>query len=116
MRSLSLAPRKNEGHGDEVLPVATETIEMLYDNYKHSIPTEKTMGRTMRFKALPESELSDDDMLYGVSREQAERDLENALRGFAMPKTAGSWFWQSENDRDLVVLKSWTDANLTAKP
>ena len=68
------------------------------------------MHRTSRFKALPESELTDDDMLYGVSREQAEKDLEKALQGFAMPADAGSWFWQSENDKDLVVLRSWAKA------
>ena len=109
VRSLTLSPRKTDGHGgDETLPVCAETIEELYDIYKHSIPSEKTMHRTSRFKALPESELSDDDMLYGVSREQAEKDLEDALRGFVMPEDAGTYFWQSKNDRDLVVLKSWT--------
>lgn len=84
-----------------------EMLEAAYAAYKHSIPSEKTMHRTARFYALPESELSDDDMLYGVSREQAERDLEQALQGFTMPEGAG-WFWQSENDPDLVVLRSWT--------
>jgi hypothetical protein len=67
------------------------------------------MSRTPRFKALPESELSDDDMLYGVGREQAERDLEKALQGFAIPEDAG-WFWQSPNEPDLVVLRQWTTA------
>jgi hypothetical protein len=111
VRSLTLSPRKTDGHGgDETLPVCAETIEELYDIYKHSIPSEKTMHRTSRFKALPESELTDDDMLYGVSREQAEKDLEDALRGFVMPEDAGTYFWQSKNDKDLVVLKSWTKA------
>lgn len=86
-----------------------EDLETAYAIYKHSIPSERTMGRTPRFYALPESELSNDDMLYGVPREQAERDLEKALQGFQMPEGAG-WFWQSENDPDLVVLRSWTEA------
>ena len=84
-----------------------EDLETAYAIYKHSIPSERTMSRTPRFYALPESELSNDDMLYGVPREQAERDLEKALQGFLMPEGAG-WFWQSENDPDLVVLRSWT--------
>lgn len=83
-----------------------EDLETAYAIYKHSIPSERTMGRTPRFYALPESELSNDDMLYGVPREQAERDLEKALAGFTMPEGSG-WFWQSENDPDLVVLRSW---------
>lgn len=86
-----------------------EDLETAYAIYKHSIPSERTMGRTPRFYALPESELSNDDMLYGVPREQAERDLEKALQGFQMPEGAG-WFWQSENDPDLVVLRSWVAA------
>ena len=86
--------------------VTIEELEAAYATYKHSIPSEKTMHRTSRFYALPESELSDDDMLYGVRREDAERALENALKGFAMPEGAG-WFWKSENDPDLVVLRQW---------
>lgn len=97
------------GDACETLPVCSETIEELYGVYKHSIPSEKTMGRVPRFKALPEGELSDDDMLYGVPREEAERQLEKAMRGFRMPEDAGSWFWQSKKDRDLVVLRSWTE-------
>jgi hypothetical protein len=114
VRSLSYVEKRRSCRGEDVgdvggtLPVCAETIEELYDIYKHSIPSEKTMHRTSRFKALPEHELSDDDMLYGVPREQAERDLENALKGFVMPDNAGTYFWQSEKDRDLVVLKSWT--------
>lgn len=103
----------SNGETDVQLPVCADTIERLYDIYKHSIPSEKTMGRVPRFKALPESELTDDDMLYGVPREEAERQLERALKGFAMPDTAGSWFWQSEKDRDLVVLKSWTKQQIS---
>lgn len=87
---------------------SVEDLEAAYAVYKHSIPSEKAMHRASRFYALPESELSDDDMFYGVKREDAERDLERALQGFAMPDTAGSWFWQSPNDPDLVVLQSWT--------
>lgn len=106
VRSLTATAPQGAPDGD-VLPVCSETVELLYDTYKHSIPSEKTMGRVPRFKALDESELSDDDMLYGVPREEAERALEKAMRGFRMPEDAGSWFWQSKKDRDLVVLRSW---------
>jgi len=112
VRGLSRS-EKPGGQPKEVLPVCQETIEQLYDIYKHSIPSEKTMSRVPRFKALPEGELSDDDMLYGVSREQAERDLEAALKGFAMPAGAGSWFWQSDKDKDLVILRSWTNQRIS---
>jgi hypothetical protein len=110
VRSLTLRENRKAQDGSEPLPVCVETIEQLYDIYKHSIPTEKTMHRTSRFKALPEHELTDDDMLYGISREQAEKDLEKALKGFAMPETAGTYFWQSKKDKDLVILRSWAKA------
>ncbi len=109
---LLFAPtrRKQQQDGGDVEPVSVERLEYLYAIYKHSIPSEQTMGYTPRFYALPESELSDDDMLYGVPREKAERDLEQALRGFTIPADAGKWFWQSKNDPDLVVLRQWVDA------
>jgi hypothetical protein len=105
VRGLS-RPQDGQG-GQSTQPVTVEQLEELYAIYKHSVPSEKTMSRTARFHALPESELSDNDMLYGKDREQAEKDLEQALKGFAIPETAGSWFWQSHNDRDLVVLRQW---------
>lgn len=86
--------------------VYIEALEAAYEVYKHSIPSERTMRRTARFYALPESELSDEDMLYGMPCEQAEAALEQALAGFTMPEGSG-WFWQSKNDPDLVVLRSW---------
>jgi hypothetical protein len=117
VRSLSLGGSRNIEISTSLNDdTTTEELEAAYDCFKHSIPSEKSMHRVSRFKALPESELTDDDMLYGVPREDAERELEKALRGFSMPETAGSWFWQSKKDKDLVVLRSWTAANLTGKP
>ena len=106
VRSLSLSRKDAGGSNGSVTSI--EELEAAYAAYKNSVPSEKTMHRTSRFYALPESELSDDDMLYGVSREQAERELEKALRGFVMPEGSG-WFWQSTEDPDLVVLRSWTE-------
>jgi len=110
VRGLSLGVKEVKGVKEVRDNTSIEDLEAAYDIYKHSIPTEKTMHRTSRFKALPEHELTDDDMLYGVSREQAEKDLENALKGFAMPEDAGTYFWQSKKDKDLVVLRSWAKA------
>lgn len=109
VRVLSLPNLQQVETSSAVVPVTAEELEEKYAIYKHSIPSEKTMHRTSRFYALPESELSDDDMLYGVSREQAELDLEKALMGFTIPEGSG-WFWQSKNDPDLVVLRQWLPA------
>ena len=105
----SMSKYSNIQDAQLTVPTTTEQLEEAYAVYRHSIPSEKTMGKVPRFKALRESELSEDDMLYGVPREQAERELEQALQGFAMPDTAGSWFWQSKEQPDLVVLRTWVD-------
>ena len=105
VRGLTFGGKTAEHTGGETTSI--EALEAAYEVYKHSIPSERTMHRTARFYALPESELSDEDMLYGVPREEAEAALEFALADFAYPEDAG-WFWQSENDPDLVVLRSWT--------
>ena len=109
VRSLNVSEKRTAKSEKSSDATSIEELEAAYAVYKHSIPSERTMGRTPRFYALPESELSNDDMLYGVPREQAERELEKALAGFDYPEGAG-WFWQSDNDPDLVVLRSWTKA------
>ncbi len=57
--------------------VMLREIEGYYQQYKHSIPSERSEShRRSYFKALPEKDLSDHDMLYGVSREVARCQLE----------------------------------------
>jgi hypothetical protein len=47
-------------------------IEQRYMAYKHSVPSERSEShRRYYFKALPEKELSDEDMMYGERREVA---------------------------------------------
>ena len=114
VRSLTFGGKPTK-HTAAASLTSVEELEAAYAAYKNSIPTERTMHRTSRFKALAEHELDEGDMLYGVSREQAERELEKALAGFAMPEGAGNWFWQSHNDKDLVVLRSWCRNEVVAQ-
>lgn len=95
-------------------------VEELYRQYKHSVPSERSEGKSkLYFKALPEKELGDKAMLYGERREKAQIELElyilcQILHGFRWnPKTMGEWFWQSKADKDLVILRNWieTDCN-----
>ena len=90
------------------------TVERLYTFYKHSVPSERSESKSRRyFKALPERELSDDDMLYGKRRDPAQIELElyilcQVLLGLEWDEqTMGRWFWQSKEDKDLVILKQW---------
>ena len=97
-------------------------VEELYRRFKHSIPSERSESASCRyFTALPESELSDEDMLYGCRRDKAQIELElyilcqiiNGLKWNS--ETMGSWFWQGKTDKDLVILKQWVEpsCNLT---
>lgn len=95
-------------------------VEELYRRYKHSVPSERSESRSRRyFKALSERELSDEDMLYGWRRDTAQLMLElyflcQILNGFTWnPETMGHWFWQSKNDKDLVILREWVEPDKT---
>lgn len=87
----------------------------LYTAYKHSIPSEKSESKSRRyFKALPIKELSDDDFMYGMPREIARFHLEMALLRMIFfnhikweDETMGTWFWQSPDDKDFIILKDW---------
>lgn len=107
--------------GELGVPPLTEAevlakMEELYRRYKHSVPSERSEGRSRRyFRALPEKELDDGDMLYGERRDKAQAELElyllcQILHGFRWnPETMGRWFWQSRKDRDLVILREWVE-------
>ncbi|MCM1302195.1 MAG: hypothetical protein NC250_09320 [Alistipes senegalensis] len=91
-------------------------VEELYDRYKHSLPSERSESKARRyFMALPERELSDDAMLYGERRDKAQIELElfilcQLLGGFRWnTEKFGKWFWQSANDKDLIILRDWVE-------
>lgn len=93
-------------------------VEELYHRYKHSVPSERSEGKSrLYFMALPEKSLDDDDMLYGERRDRAQIELElyvlcQILGGLKWnPEKMGKWFWQSSADKDLVILKNWIEPN-----
>lgn len=93
-------------------------IEQRYAAYKHSVPSERSEShRRYYFKALPEKELSDEDMMYGERREVARCKLElyvlmQLLRGnLWWDNSWGTWFWCSKNDKDLIILRDWIEPN-----
>lgn len=91
-----------------------EKVEELYRYYKYSVPSERSESKTrLYFKALPEKELTDEDMLYGRRRDAAQLELElfvlcQIILGFEWDtERMGRWFWQSKEDKDLIMLKQW---------
>lgn len=99
----------------ELPEVALVMIENLYARYKHSIPSERSESKRKRyFYALPEHELDESDMMYGISRDRAQADLELHVLFFILNGSLvwdealmGKWFWQSSADKDLIILKNW---------
>lgn len=93
-------------------------VEELYRRYKHSIPSERSESTSRRyFMALLEKDLSDEDMLYGQRRDKAQIELElfilcQLLNGFRWnTEKFGRWFWQSKEDKELVLLRQWVEPN-----
>lgn len=91
-------------------------VEELYRIYKHSVPSERSEGKSHRyFISLPERSLSDDAMLFGERRDKAQIELElyvlcQIINGIKWnPEKMGKWFWQSSEDKDLVILRNWIE-------
>lgn len=96
--------------------VFMDVLYCAYETYKHSVPSERSDSHHKSyFKALPYEKLSDDDILYGKPRELARFILEVMfLRGVYKGKLKwhdewGSWFWQSADDKDFVILREWVE-------
>lgn len=92
-----------------------EKLENLYRRYKHSLPGERDQVKKSYFIALDEEDLSDEDVLYGERRQIAKFRLEFyvlcAIVSGALTwnEDWGKWFWQSENDKSLVILRQWVE-------
>lgn len=98
------------------MPILMHDIEMRYSIYKHSVPSERSERRQRNyFKALPYEQLTDEQMCYGWHREAARFQLEflilRALQTGKLwwDKSWGTWFWQSDTDKDLVILREWIE-------
>lgn len=94
-----------------------KTIYELYQNYKYSLPSERSDSKRKKyFKALSIDELTDEQLMCAGKRETAQA----ALEGFILcsildgsfvwdEESTGKWFWQSKTDGDLVILRSWVE-------
>lgn len=96
-------------------------LEKAYEDYKYSLPGFESAGGKASFqskclfKALVADKIPDGYILSGVMRREARLSLEllflvlivNGSLSTEEPPFADKWFWQSEKDRDLVILKEW---------
>lgn len=117
---LRVSEADKENWRNDYLPIdiIMRGIEKKYQKYKHSVPSERSEShRRSYFKALPEKDLSDEDMMYGEQREVARCYLEltvliDIIQGnLTWQKEWGSWFWQSPADKDLIILRDWVEPN-----
>lgn len=93
------------------------TLEVLYALYRKSVPSRRNDAKKSRyFVALPEKELSDQDLMYGEDRDYAQGALElhlllciltGAIDWNAREDFKGKWFWKSETHPDLILLRRW---------
>lgn len=103
--------------GVELTDSPLEQITQLYTRYQHSLPSERSENkRKCYFKSLPEHLLNDDDMLYGQSREYTQIALELYVLGVILNGSLkwdnfakGLWFWQSPENKDLILLREWIE-------
>lgn len=92
-------------------PITFELLETLYTIYKHSVPNGIKYKKTY-FKALTYDELSTEDLILGANRQTSKENLELAiisgvLNGSLIWPDETKWFWQSENDKDFILLRKW---------
>lgn len=118
---ISEADKENWRNDHIPIDITMKSIERSYQKYKHSVPSERSEShRHTYFKALPEKNLTDDDMIYGEQREVARCELEltvliQIIKGnLTWQDEWGSWFWQSPNDKDLVILRQWIEPDASA--
>lgn len=100
------------------LQVVLHMIRELYKNYKHSLPSERSDSKRKKyFKALSVDELTDEQLMCGGKRETTQATLEgfilcSVIAGHLVwdeDVMQGKWFYQSANDPDLVILRSWVE-------
>ena len=91
------------------------TIHKLFERYKHSVPSERSEGKRRRyFKALKLSEIDYDDFMFGEGRDTAQIKLELYVllssiyhKDFWEEIFKEQFFYQSDKDKDLIILKDW---------
>lgn len=94
-------------------------VEEYYREYLHSVPSARSEAKYRRyFRALPEHELSEEDMLYGQHRDITQLRLELFILIAIIQNTfvwddfaKGKWFWQSKKHPSLIILKKWIMQN-----
>lgn len=95
-----------------------EHLLQLHERYVYSVPSERSQSSSrLYFRALPEHELSMEDIMFGEPREVARCRLELTLLCFILLGTVNwetfsqgderMWFWKNNTVPSMVILKEW---------
>lgn len=90
-----------------------DVLEWLYFQFKHSVPNENYHKKSY-FKALKVTELDDGELAFNESRNIAQAMLEGfillaSLNQWLKWEFDKKWFWQSSDDKNLIVMKEWIE-------
>ena len=104
--------------GSDDMQTILNKIEGLYKEYKYSLPSERSDNKRRKyFKALPMEEITDEQLIAAERREFSQAVLEGYVLCMIVSRQLvwdenvmqGKWFWQSQNDPDLIILRSWVE-------
>ena len=117
----------DNGEYDESRTLLTQTLlemsevlaylEEFYDNYRYSLPSERSENKRKKyFKALPIEKIPDELLMTAERREIAQARIEGFVLCMVLEgqfiwdeEELGKWFYQSVNNPDLVILRSWIE-------
>lgn len=90
------------------------TIESLFKKFSNSVPNKHSDKKRSYFKAKPVDDLTEYDLVIGEEREVAQAALEGfvlcaKLAHLIVWPNAKWWFWRSENEPELVILREWIE-------
>ena len=94
-----------------------ENIEMLFSDYKRSVPSQRSDNKRRKyFKALTYEELEMEDLVCNEKREIASATLEGYILCMILlgklkwdKNIFGGWFWQSKTYPELIILRDWIE-------
>ncbi len=90
-----------------------ESFALAYLQFAHSSPCTAKHTVFPYFEPLPENKLTDNEILYGMNRETAYKNL---MIQFDVCKISGEFeklfqdkmhFWKSRTIPGLIILKAW---------
>ena len=89
-----------------------EVLEELYVKYKRSVPNARSQYKMSYFKADDVEDLTDDELAFNSPRQFAQACLEGyvllaGLSGWLLWENDKHWFYQSETQKSLVLLREW---------